>query len=192
MDTVYNDGTNGPFIQTFKFIGLGLMIGIFHTSKTAADMKLGVDILDNALGHNLFNQYAQVLLTDRGSEFSDADGLERRADGTRRCRVFYCDPMQSGQKGSLEVNHEQLRYILPKKCSMEGLGLVSQDALNLCMSHINSAPVESLHGKSAIEYTRFMDRSLWHRLKEFGIQEIPKDKIILKPYLLKAFPKGET
>ena len=192
MDTVYNDGTNGPFIQTFKFIGLGLMVGIFHTSKTAADMKLGVDILDNALGHSLFNQYAQVLLTDRGSEFSDADGLERRADGTRRCRVFYCDPMQSGQKGSLEVNHEQLRYILPKKCSMEGLGLVSQDALNLCMSHINSAPVESLHGKSAIEYTRFIDRSLWHRLKEFGIQEIPKDKIILKPYLLKAFLGGET
>jgi IS30 family transposase len=99
MDTVYNDVSNGPFIQTFKFIGLGLMAAVFHNSKTATDMVHGLDLLDEALGSTLFNEHAHILLTDRGTEFSDADGLEIRGDSTRRCRVFYCDPMQSGQKG---------------------------------------------------------------------------------------------
>ena len=35
MDTVYNDETNGPFIQTFKFLCAGVLIAIRHASKTA-------------------------------------------------------------------------------------------------------------------------------------------------------------
>lgn len=185
MDTVYNDGSNGPFIQTFKFIGTGILIGIYHETKTAADMVEGLDQIDKALGAPVFEKYAQVLLTDRGSEFSDADGLELRNDGTKRTRVFYCDPMQSGQKGSLEENHEALRYILPKGTDLRRLGLTGQKALNLALSHINSAPVESLGGKSPVEYTRFLYPALWKKLKAFGLQAVPKDNIILKPYLLK-------
>lgn len=148
----------------------------------------GIDLLDSALGASLFHTYAEVLVTDRGGEFSAADSMEmRRHDGMRRTRVFYCDPMQSGQKGSLEVNHEQLRYILPKGSDMRALGLIGQPPLNLALSHINSAPVKSLNGKSPIEYTRFMCPQLWDKLEEFGLSEIPKDDIILRPYLLKRF-----
>ena len=189
MDTVYNDGTNGPFIQTFKFIGAGLLIAVYHDTKAAQDMVDGVDALDTALGADLFNNYAEILLTDRGAEFAFANAFEMRDDGTRRTRVFYCDPMQSGQKGSLEVNHEQLRYICPKEVDLRALGLTGQPALNLALSHINSAPLKSLHGKSAIEYTRFMYPQLWEKLMAFGLQEIPKDNITLKPYLLKKFKK---
>jgi len=187
MDTVYNDVTNGPFIQTFKFIGLGLLLAVYHDTKTAGDMVHGINILDTTLGAALFHTYAEVLITDRGSEFSAAESMEIRADGTRRTRIFYCDPMQSGQKGSLEVNHEQLRYILPKGSDLHALGLTGQSALNLALSHINSAPVKSLHGKSPIEYTRFMCPALWKILENFGLQDIPKDDITLKPYLLKRF-----
>lgn len=189
MDTVYNDVTLGPFIQTFKFIGLGLLVAVFHDSKTAGDMLDGVLCLEAALGPRLFNQYAEVLLTDRGSEFSAASSFELRPDGSRRTRVFYCDPMQSGQKGSLEVNHEQLRYILPKETDLRALGLTGQAALNLALSHINSAPVQSLNGKSPIEYTRFLCPELWDRLLGFGLRQIPGDEITLKPYLLKPFLK---
>lgn len=185
MDTVYNDVSNGPFIQTFKFIGLGLMAAVFHNSKTATDMVHGLDLLDEALGSTLLNEHAHILLTDRGTEFSDADGLEIRGDSTRRCRVFYCDPMQSGQKGSLENNHERLRYICPKETDLRAIGLTGQDKLNLALSHINSASVESLAGKSPIEYTKFMFPELWEKLHSFGICEIPRNDIILKPYLLK-------
>ena len=93
MDTVYNDETNGPFIQTFKFVRAGILFALYHNEKTAASMKKGIDTLESILGTDLFRKYVHVLLTDRGSEFSAADSIEASSDGTRRTRVFYCDPM---------------------------------------------------------------------------------------------------
>jgi len=185
MDTVYNDGTDGPFIQTFKFVSAGVLFGIYHHEKTAQAMKEGVDLLESLLGTQLFRRYVHVLLTDRGSEFTAADAMETAPDGTRRTRVFYCDPMQSGQKGSLENKHIELRYILPKGTDLRGLGLVDQDALNLALSHVDSAPVERLGGKSPLDLADFMYHDLYEKLDAFGIHKIEKDKVILKPYLLK-------
>lgn len=126
-----------------------------------------------------------VLLTDRGSEFYAAKDMETGVDGTTRTRVFYCDPMQSGQKGSIENNHIQLRYILPKQTDLVSLGLTNQDALNLVLSHLNSAPVEKFGGKSPLAVTSFMYHDLYEKLISYGIKEIEKDRIVLKPYLLK-------
>lgn len=105
MDTVYNDETNGPFIQTFKFVPAGVLFAFVHDSKTSDTMKKGVDLLESVPGTDIFRKYVHVLLTDRGSEFTAADAMEISPDGTRRTRVFYCDPMQSGQKGTLENMH---------------------------------------------------------------------------------------
>lgn len=185
MDTVYNDGTNGPFLQTFQFVKTGLFLALYHESKTTASMKAGVDLLESSLGTALFRKFVHVLLTDRGSEFSAAEAIETSSDGSRRTRVFYCDPMQSGQKGTLENKHIQLRYILPKGSDMKGLGLTCQADLNLVLSHINSAPCEALGGKNPLELTEFMYPDLYEKLIAFGINPIEKDKIILKPYLLK-------
>lgn len=187
MDTVYNDGTDGPFLQTFKFLRFGLLLAFYHDSKTADDMVDGLLLLEEILGRDLFHKYAEVTKTDRGTEFSAADRMETRADGTRRTRVFYCDPMQSGQKGSLENHHEQLRYICPKGTDLRTLGLTGQGSLNLALSHINSSPLESLGGKSPVEYTRFMCPELWDRLEQWGLRQIPGDEIILKPYLLRQY-----
>lgn len=115
MDTVYNNETTGPFIQTFKFINSGFLFGIYQEKKEAINMSLGVNLLESILGTDLFKKYVNVLLTDRGPEFSAADVMETSADGSIRTRVFYCDPMQSGQKGNLENKHIELRYIFPKK-----------------------------------------------------------------------------
>lgn len=185
MDTVYNDETGGPFIQTFKFVSAGVLFAVYHETKTAQAMKDGVDFLESVLGTGLFRKYVHILLTDRGSEFTAADAMEAGADGTRRTRVFYCDPMQSGQKGSLENKHVELRYILPKGTDLRGLGLTGQKALNLALSHVNSAPVEKLGGKSPLDLADFMYHDLYEKLEAFGIHKIEKDKVILKPYLLK-------
>lgn len=187
MDTVYNDETNGPFIQTFKFVKAGVLFGIYRESKTAQSMKEGIDILESLLGTELFRKYVNVLLTDRGSEFSAADAIETSSDSTRRTRVFYCDPMQSGQKGTLENKHIELRYILPKGTDLKALGLVNQTALNLVLSHIDSAPLEIFGGKSPLELTEFLYHDLYEKLLEFGMQKIERDKIVLKPSLLKGF-----
>lgn len=185
MDTVYNNESTGPFIQTFKFVRAGLLFALFHNEKTAASMKQGIDILESVLGAKLFRKYVNVLLTDRGSEFSAADDIETSDDGTRRTRLFFCDPMQSAQKGTLENKHLELRYILPKKTDLRNLGLNEQSDLNLVLSHINSSPCELLGGKSPLELTEFMYPDLYEKLLAFGIRPIEKDRIILKPYLLK-------
>lgn len=185
MDTVYNDESNGPFIQTFKFVTPGLLFALYHESKTADSMKHGVDLLEKILGSELFRKYVHVLLTDRGSEFSAADAMETSSDGTRRTRVFYCDPMRSGQKGTLEKKHSELRYILPKETDLRKLGLIDQDSLNLAVSHVDSAAVEMLGGKSPLDVADFMYHDLFEKLVSFGIQHIEKDRVILKPYLLK-------
>lgn len=114
MDTVYNDVTNGPYIQTYKFVCGGFLFALLHDEKTSSTMTEGVNQLETVLDSNGFRKYVHVLLTDRGGEFAAANAMETDADGLRRTQVFYCDPMQSGQKGSLENNHTELRYILPK------------------------------------------------------------------------------
>lgn len=185
MDTVYNDETNGPFIQTFKFVHAGILFAILQTSKTSEAMKKGVDLLESILGTEIFRKHVHVLVTDRGSEFTAADAMETSLDGTRRTRVFYCDPMQSGQKGTLENKHIELRYILPKRTDLRALGLTDQNALNLVISHVDSAPVEKFGGKSPMDLADFMYHDLYEKLEAYGIHKIEKDKVILKPYLLK-------
>ena len=185
MDTVYNDITNGPFMQTFKFLCCDTLIAIYHDSKTADDMVEGVNLLEKILGKRLFRRFVNVILTDRGGEFTAAELIENSGKGIRRTRVFYCDPMQSGQKGSLENNHIELRYICPKETDLRALGLTDQKQLNLALSHINSAPIEKLGGKSPLDMAEFMFPELYKKLTAFGITKIETDKIILKPYLLK-------
>jgi IS30 family transposase len=187
MDTVYNDEQNGPFIQTFKFMDGHFLFCLLHKTKTAADMTDGVHLLEKILGEELFEREVQVLLTDRGSEFSNADGMERRENGKLRTRVFYCDAMHSNQKGSLENNHIELRYILPKETDLYELGLRSQEVLNIVVSHINSFPKLLLKGKSSIACLRFYYPELCEAFEKFGISEIPADKVVLLPELLNPF-----
>ena len=93
--------------------------------------------------------------------------------------------MASNQKGSLENNHKEIRYICPKENDLKELGLDSQEKANLMVSHINSQPKEKLKGRTPLEIMKFMNPELFKRFIEHGIKEIEKDKVILKPYLLK-------
>ncbi len=187
MDTVYNDITNGPFLQTFKFMKYGFMIIIYREAKDAQSMYEGILLLEEILGRELFEKEAQVILTDRGTEFTKADDIETREDGTTRTRIFYCDPMASCQKGSLEQNHEDIRYVLPKETDLRGLGFTCQKAANLLTSHINSKSKEKLNGKSPLELLEFLNPDMFKKLKEFGIFKVNADNIVLRPYLLKDF-----
>ncbi|MGN8658815.1 hypothetical protein [Catenibacterium mitsuokai] len=107
MDTVYN-GQSGPFMQTFKFLSYSFIFIIYHEEKSAKAMVESVDPLESILGKDLFLKEVKVIKTDRGSEFSDAEGLEKDNDGSMRTYVFYCDSMASCHKGSLENNHKEV------------------------------------------------------------------------------------
>ena len=138
MDTVYNNGSTGPFMQTFKFLDYSFMFIVYQEEKTAKSMVEGVDLLEKILGEDLFSEEVAIIKTDRGSEFCDAEGFEKEENESRRTRIFYCDPMASGQKGSLENNHKEIRYICPKENDLKDLGLNSQEKANLIVSHILS------------------------------------------------------
>ena len=185
MDTVYNNGSTGPFMQTFKFLDYSFMFIVYQEEKTAKSMVEGVDLLEKILGKDLFSEEVAIIKTDRGSEFCDAEGFEKEENESRRTRIFYCDPMASGQKGSLENNHKEIRYICPKENDLKDLGLNSQEKANLIVSHINSQSKEHLKGKSPLEVMEFMNPALYQKFKDFGIERINKDNIVLKPYLLK-------
>ena len=185
MDTVYNNGSTGPFMQTFKFLDYSFMFIVYQEEKTAKSMVEGVDLLEKILGKDLFSEEVAIIKTDRGSEFCDAEGFEKEENESRRTRIFYCDPMASGQKGSLENNHKEIRYICPKENDLKDLGLNSQEKANLIVSHINSQSKEHLKYKSPLEVMEFMNPALYQKFKDFGIERINKDNIVLKPYLLK-------
>lgn len=179
MDTVYNDGSNGPFIQTFIHPHSLFMVGILHDSKTSQDMLDGLKRIHDQLGHERFSEVFQVILTDRGTEFARADEMEALG-----CRLFYCDPMRSSQKPEVENNHILLRYICPKQTDLRKAGLQTQEDLDLIFSHINSYSRKSRMGKTPLEFIEFLlnDNTLASQL---GICRIPAPEVWLKPSLIK-------
>lgn len=185
MDTVYNNETTGPFIQTFKFLKYDLLFCVLQEKKDTAHMRDGILLLESILGNELFDKEVQVLLTDRGSEFTFADETEIRQDGTRRTRIYYCDPMASFQKGSIENVHIMLRDICPKGCDLYALGLDSQEKADRISSHINSYKKEKLNGKSSFQLLQFLSPETARKFFDYGLLSISPDDVTLKPYILK-------
>lgn len=185
MDTVYNSVSNGPFLQTFKFLEYDLLFCVYHTEKTADAMLKGILLLEEILGRDVFEREVEVLKTDRGSEFYLAENAETRDDNTRRTRMFYCDPMASCQKGSLENIHHLVRDICPKGCDLYKLGLTSQEKANLISIHVNSYPKEKLKGKTAFEVMDFYSDDMAKCFANYGLKPVPRDEVTLKPTLLR-------
>lgn len=186
MDTMYNNVTLGPFVQTFKLNDAQIALAVFHIEKTAEAMVRGVDYIEGILGEKLFEEIFQVILTDRGSEFSAVERLEFRKDGSRRTHVFYCDAMRSSQKPHVENKHTEYRDILPKETDLYKIGLISQSQLNIVLTQLNSRTLLSIgDGKhTPFEYARFYYPELVEKLIASGISEIKSDYVILNPDVL--------
>lgn len=126
-------------------------------------------------------KFPSCTLVDRGTEFSWAEGIETSgASGEKRTSLYYCDPMRSGQRGASENNHRFIRRIIPKGTSLEELTEVDVAILT---SHINSVPRKTLGGKSPMQLA--MQHLPEDFFKEYGLELIPSDKVVLKPKLLR-------
>ena len=78
------------------------------------------DALVSQMGSVVSHKGGQLILTDRGSEFTDPMKNEADPESAEiQCRVFYCDPMNSNQKSSCECNHELFRYVIPKNLEFQ-------------------------------------------------------------------------
>ncbi|MBR6402031.1 MAG: IS30 family transposase [Eubacterium sp.] len=180
MDTVVGGRGSTHSLLTFYFVRGNLQLAFLleeHTSQAVCEV---FDYLELLLTPEIFRELFPIIVTDNGTEFSDSDYLERAADGSKRTRIFYCDPYSSWQKGGCEKNHEFIRYVIPKGTSMDN---IYQKHVNKMMSHINSTCRESLGGKCP--YDIALTYMCAETLKSLGIKKIPPSEVNLTPSLLK-------
>ena len=168
-----------------------LPLAFLRDAKTSQTFTRIINMLWDAAGPELFQKLFRCIVPDNGTEFSDPDAVENyRPDPEhnpckllpRSVRIFYCDPYCSCQKPHIERFHLDLRRILQKGVAFNPL---SQEQINLVMSHLNSYPRPSLDGKTPYdvfveefgdEGKKFLDR--------LGIVRIPSDEVTLHPFLL--------
>jgi len=180
MDSVEGKRDSTKVLLTLFFRNSTCMLAFLREANTARSVTDIINDLYGRLGREQFCKMFQVILTDRGSEFTDPASIEFDNEGNRRTYVFYCDPQRSDQKGSIEVTHEFIRRILPKGTSFAAL---TQDKVQLMMNHINSYTRKKLNNRSAHQlFSFFYGEEVASALT---MQAIPANEIILKPELLK-------
>ena len=179
MDTVKGSREKGKCLLTLLFRSCSFMIIILLPDCTQRSVVDAIDNLCNTIGIRTFKKYFPVILTDNGSEFKNPWDIEKTESGTQRCKVFYCDPYVSNQKGRLEKNHEYIRYVIPKGRSMYKY---TQDDINLLASHINSTARDSLNGATPFDLAELLIDKKIPLLT--GQHKVSPDSVMLKPALL--------
>ena len=180
MDTVIGKARDFKCILTMHFPKIEFQIMVLLSEHTCEAVVGALDWIETTVGTAEFSRLFGVMLADRGIEFGDFEAIERSClSNARRCRLFYCDPQRSGQKGSCEKNHVELRKILPKGSSFETL--TAFDVAVAC-AHVNNYPRRSLGGKTPYSLAaRLIPKNL---LQELGISRLRADQVILKPSAL--------
>ena len=155
------------------------------TPRKPQELKKCLTLSIKLIGTWLFSTAIPLILTGRGGEFRHPDKLECGIDNIIRTRIYYCDPMASWQKPHCERNHEYIRKICPQgKSSFDNM---TQDDVNLMMSHINSSCRDSLGGLTPFTLAKMI---LPDELMDFlHLSEIPADEVILTPALVNGKQK---
>lgn len=173
--------SGGKVLLTIFFTNCDLQLMYLRRRNTARSVSAIFRLLRIKLGSERFKELFQVLLSDRGSEFTDPQKIEIDSiTGEIQCQLFYCDPMNTNQKSECERNHEMIRYVIPKGKSMDNL---RQEDVNLMMNHINSYPRKKWKGQAPIDlFAQIYGQTTTTLL---GLEKIDVDSILLKPELLK-------
>lgn len=183
MDTV-EGRKGGKVMLTLYFQNCGLQLMFMRDRNNSASVTDIFNQLRNTLGDD-FTKLFQVILTDRGSEFSNPEAIEYNTKtGSKECRVFYCDPMATNQKSECERNHELIRCIFPKGSSLDAF---NQDAADLAMNHINSYPRAKWDVKCPIDLFIALYGPLI--VQKLGLVKIELPSLILNPSLVKGLKK---
>lgn len=180
MDTVHSSRESKKTLLTMFFTREKLLLAFLMNRCTKGAVRLIFDRLEKRMDTYEFASVFEYILTDRGSEFGDPDALETGVTGIQRSSIYYCDPMQSGQKGGLEQAHTMLRMILPKGTSFEFL---TQWDVNLIVNHINSTPRECLGGRTP--YSMALETLGKEALNAFQLRPIAPDEVNLTPKLIR-------
>ena len=185
MDTV--EGVKGGKVfLTLLFRNYNFMLIFIMDSKTMEEVEKVFVKIRKLIGNDEFKKLFEVILTDNGSEFFNPISIEADyTTGEVLSKIFYCDPSASWQKGSIEKNHEYIRYVIPKGHSFNHL---TQEDCNLLASHINSTNRIILNDKTPYEAVQtLMDKET---INKFDIKFINCDEVNLSSSLLKRGNKN--
>ena len=178
MDTVLGTNyANEPAMLTLQIVNIKFLFIIKINEHTADEVRNKLSWFKEKLGEEIFENLFEILLTDNGSEFINSKLLIETIGN--KVHIFYCHPYSSYEKGSIENNHELIRYVIPKGVN---LSIYNQKDYDLLSSHINSLIRESLNDKCPFDLIEnYIPKS---KLEEINIRKIEADKIILIPRLL--------
>lgn len=181
LDTVIGR-VGGKVIMTVHFINSDFMIGILLENKTAAEaadkiQKFKSDLLANGY---TFADFAPVLLTDNGGEFSFVKDFENNPHGNPETKLFFCEPCSPQEKPHIEKNHTLFRDIVPGGSSFDDF---TQETVNMIFSHVNAVKRKQFNGKSAYDMFSFYYSN--DVASAFGIRMIAPKDVIQSPKLLK-------
>ncbi len=180
MDCVESVEGDLKAVLTLLVASLHFQIMVVLERKTTANVIAALDWVEE-LCEGRFCEFFGLVLTDRGCEFEDISRIEHSKDGTRRCDVYYADPMRSDQKGACEKAHVELRLVLPKGTSFDAIGLDAYLISGIC-SHVNSSLRRSIGDASPLRLARLcLPASL---LDGLGVDTVPPDDVDLTPGLI--------
>jgi IS30 family transposase len=165
----------GSVLLTIHFIKAEFMLAFLRERN---DSKSVTDIFENLyrlLKPERFKILFKLCLADNGSEFSNPNAIEFDELGEFRTSLFYCNPNAPYQKGSLERNHQFIRYFIPKGTD---ISIYTQEDISLMMNHINSYARESLNDNCPYDMFKFLYGS--ETLKLLGCHKIPPNDVTLK------------
>ncbi|MBQ8164952.1 MAG: IS30 family transposase [Clostridia bacterium] len=174
MDTV--EGIKGgKVLLTLLFRNCNLQLYFIREANTAGSVTEIFDSLRQNLTEEEFNILFPVILTDRGSEFSNPTEIEiNKHTGIKQTHVFYCDPKCSEQKAQCERNHEFVRYYFAKGKSFD---ILDEEKTILMTNHINSYGRRILNDRAPIDI--FIGIYGEEIAKKLSLRKIPADVIIL-------------
>lgn len=181
MDTVVGRATDSRCLLTLLCRPCRVQLPLPMDSKTKEATVAKLDELERVVGLEAFRRLFGLVITDNGGEFEDCEGIERSCtrEGEGRCRVYYCDPMQSQQKPGCERNHVEIRKMLPKG---RGISFDDLDEIDACFvgSNVNSEPRPSLMGLSPLALLRAAEPAVADAIADaFGIVELAYDELDL-------------
>ena len=181
MDTVEGLQTESDCFLTLLWRKSKFMLIFKLDSQTTEEVTRIFEILQTLIPLDVYKNLFQVILTDNGHEFFDVNNIECiHETGEYVTHLFFCDPHASRQKGSLEKNHEFIRYVLPKGSSFKN---INQDDCDDIMNNINSLCRDSLNGKCPYEAMLFLCDE--YVLKILNCHYIKPDEVNLTYDLLK-------
>lgn len=92
------------------------------SNHTAQAVVKTLDKLERRMGEKEFRAIFKTITVDNGTEFSDAEGIEKsRRNKKKRTRVYYCHPYRSCERGSNENNNRLVRRHIPKGVNFDNI-----------------------------------------------------------------------